>query len=78
MYVAWLNPIDGVPVTDIWDRQIGTGEASTANVLEIHFKPVDHKFVRDTVQELIDIVMYLQPKYDVGVPAYEYRVYPTP
>jgi sulfur-oxidizing protein SoxX len=31
-----------------------------------------------TVQELIDIVMYLQPKYDVGVPAYDYRVYPTP
>ncbi len=53
-HVAWLNPIDGVPVTDIWDRQIGTGEASTANVLEIHFKPVDHKFVRDTVQEIID------------------------
>ena len=30
-----------------------------------------------TVQELIDIVMYLQPKYDVQVPAYHYRVYPT-
>jgi len=30
-----------------------------------------------TVQELIDIVMYLQPKYDVTVPAYRYRVYPT-
>ena len=29
-----------------------------------------------TVQELIDIVMYLQPKYDVKVPAYHYRVYP--
>lgn len=31
-----------------------------------------------TVQELIDIVMYLQPKYGVGVPAYDYRVYITP
>ena len=29
-----------------------------------------------TVQELIDIVRYLQPKYDVDVPAYHYRVYP--
>lgn len=29
-----------------------------------------------TVQELIDIVMYLQPQYDVKVPAYHYRVYP--
>ena len=30
-----------------------------------------------TVQELIDIVMYLQPKYDVQAPAYHYRIYPT-
>lgn len=30
-----------------------------------------------TVQELIDIVMYLQPKYDVQIPAYHYRIYPT-
>lgn len=30
-----------------------------------------------TVQELIDIVMFLQPKYDVQVPAYHYRIYPT-
>ena len=29
-----------------------------------------------TVQELIDIVMWLQPKYDVVVPEYRYRVYP--
>jgi len=30
-----------------------------------------------TVQELIDIVMFLQPKYDVFVPAYHYRIYPA-
>jgi len=30
-----------------------------------------------TVQELIDLVMYLQPKYDVIVPKYRYRLYPT-
>ena len=30
-----------------------------------------------TVQELVDIVMYLQPKYDVIVPQYRYRIYPT-
>lgn len=29
-----------------------------------------------TVQELIDIVMYLQPYYDVVVPRAQYRVYP--
>ena len=29
-----------------------------------------------TVQELIDIVMFLQPHYEVFVPPYEYRVYP--
>lgn len=29
-----------------------------------------------TVQELIDIVMYLQPHYDVVVPQGKYRVYP--
>jgi mono/diheme cytochrome c family protein len=29
-----------------------------------------------TVQELIDIVAYLQPHYDVYVPQYEYRIYP--
>lgn len=31
-----------------------------------------------TVEELIDLVMYLQPKYDVVVPQYRYRIYPTP
>ena len=30
-----------------------------------------------TVQQLIDIVMYLQPKYDVVVPEYHYRIYPA-
>lgn len=29
-----------------------------------------------TVDELIDIVMFLQPHYEVVVPKYEYRVYP--
>lgn len=29
-----------------------------------------------TVQELIDIVMFLQPHYDVVVPDFQYRVYP--
>ena len=29
-----------------------------------------------TVQELIDLVAFLQPYYDVVVPAFEYRVYP--
>jgi mono/diheme cytochrome c family protein len=29
-----------------------------------------------TVQELIDIVMFLQPYYDVVVPEFQYRVYP--
>jgi len=29
-----------------------------------------------TVQELIDIVMYLQPHYDLVIPDFHYRVYP--
>lgn len=29
-----------------------------------------------TVQELIDIVAFLQPHYDVYVPQFEYRIYP--
>ncbi len=29
-----------------------------------------------TVQELTDLVAYLQPHYDVVMPAFEYRVYP--
>lgn len=29
-----------------------------------------------TVQELIDLVMFLQPHYDVIAPSFEYRVYP--
>ena len=29
-----------------------------------------------TVQELIDLVAFLQPYYDVVMPAFEYRVYP--
>lgn len=29
-----------------------------------------------TVQELIDIVMFLQPHYEVYVPPYDYRIYP--
>ena len=29
-----------------------------------------------TVQELIDLVAYLQPQYDVVMPAFKYRVYP--
>lgn len=36
--------------------------------------PVYNGFM--TVQELIDIVMFLQPFYEVYVPKYEYRVYP--
>jgi len=30
-----------------------------------------------TVQELADIVIFLQPKYNVIVPQYRFRVYPT-
>jgi sulfur-oxidizing protein SoxX len=29
-----------------------------------------------TVQELVDLVMYLQPHYDVLLPEFSYRVYP--
>lgn len=36
--------------------------------------PIYNDFM--TVQELIDIVTFLQPHYEVYVPRYEYRVYP--
>ena len=36
--------------------------------------PVYNGFL--TVQELIDIVAFLQPHYEVFVPPYEYRIYP--
>ena len=36
--------------------------------------PVYNGFM--TVQELIDIVIFLQPHYEVYAPRYEYRVYP--
>jgi len=29
-----------------------------------------------TVQELVDLVMFLQPQYDVIAPKYDYRMYP--
>ena len=29
-----------------------------------------------TIQELVDLVMFLQPHYDVVVPRYDYRIYP--
>jgi hypothetical protein len=29
-----------------------------------------------TIQELIDLVMFLQPHYEVVVPHYDYRMYP--
>jgi hypothetical protein len=29
-----------------------------------------------TVQELIDIVMFLQPHYEIYVPPFDYRIYP--
>ena len=38
------------------------------------YMPVYNGFM--TVQELIDIVMFLQPHYDVFVPRHDYRVYP--
>lgn len=36
--------------------------------------PVYNRYM--TVQELIDIVAFLQPQYEVVVPQYHYRVYP--
>ena len=29
-----------------------------------------------TVQELTDLVRFLQPRYDVAPPRYQYRIYP--
>jgi hypothetical protein len=53
-HVSWLNPFDQIPITEIWNRDLGTGENNAAHVLEIAFKPVDHKFVKDTINNVID------------------------
>ncbi len=54
-HIAWYNPYDPVSIDEIWNnRDIGSGESGVAPVLEIVFKPVDHKFIRDTVNNVID------------------------
>jgi len=53
-HVAWYNPLDPIPITEIWNRDIGTGETQTANILKVHFKPVAYKFIKDTVDSVID------------------------
>lgn len=53
-HVAWYNPFDRVPVTEIWNQDLGTGQPSLTYILKIHFKPVDHKYIRDTINNIID------------------------
>ena len=54
-HIAWYNPIDPVPLTEIWpNRDIGTGESDAALVLNVVFKPVDHEYVRDEISNSID------------------------
>ncbi len=56
-HIAWYNPYGQVPVTDIWPgRGIGTGEANLTNVLNILFKPVNHKYIKKIDENVIDSV----------------------
>lgn len=51
-----------------YPRELVTNDGETSKM------PVYNGYM--TVQELIDIVAFLQPHYDVYVPQYEYRIYP--
>lgn len=53
-YIAWYNPFDQVPIEEVWNRDIGTGESRTTHVLSIRYRPVDFIRVADTVNNLID------------------------
>ena len=56
-------------------HKLAPGYAETEVAIEGESRmPVYNGYM--TVQELIDIVMYLQPHYEVYVPTYSYRVYP--
>ncbi len=54
-HVAWFNPFDPTPIEEIWpNRGVGTGESGNTNILKVVFKPVNHKFIQDTINNIID------------------------
>jgi hypothetical protein len=56
-HIGWYNPYPQVRITEIWsNRDLGQGESDATHVLNIAFKPVDNKFIRDTVNNVIDSV----------------------
>jgi hypothetical protein len=57
-HVSWSNPVEQVPITDIWNRDIGQGESNSVNVLGILFQPVDHKYVKDLDNNVFDSISY--------------------
>jgi len=60
---CWFNPLDQVLITDIWpNRQIGTGEQQSTNVLEIAYMPETHKFIADTAANKIDSSTAIVPE----------------
>lgn len=61
--IGWYNPIDQVPLSEIWPgRDVGTGETDAANVMNIHFRPIDHRVIKDTVNNVIDTSIAIEPE----------------
>jgi cell surface protein SprA len=88
-HIAWYNPVETTPITEIWNRDIGTNGPNETQVLSILFKPVNHKFIRDTINNVIDsistpidpekswngIAAYLPPAADMAqVDLLEFRI----
>jgi hypothetical protein len=53
-HLAWYNPDVLFPISEIWNREAGQGETKTTTVLTVQFQPVDHRRLRDTVNNVID------------------------
>jgi hypothetical protein len=54
--VSWSNPIEQVPIREIWNRNVAAGEGNSTNVLDVWFKPVDHKYIPNPDGNVIDSV----------------------
>jgi mono/diheme cytochrome c family protein len=65
LVTAIINPSHRL-ATGYAEALVAEGDESKMHVYNPHM----------TVQQLIDIVMYLQPYYDVVVPEFRYPVYP--
>lgn len=56
--LAWYNPFEQVATTEIWNRDIASGEQNSTYTLTLEFKPVDFKRVRDTINQVVDTISH--------------------